>query len=179
MPTVHWGPHADRSKVSQHSLDVVLELLRRSGNDSAVITSTVRSPEDDARVLHDNLVREGVDAQRRLYLAPGNQVIDVFIADAAKTRDETIADMAAKIRELGPYHVSHHCLSDEDLERLNVLDISPVQLAHPQAFVAECRKEAPPAKTGGLLSKLLEPPHDPGIHLEIPQPAPDEVPHGS
>ncbi len=179
MPYIQFGPHADRRKVSRYSLDVLAELLRRSDNERCVITSTVRSPEEDARVLHDNLVEHGVDAMRRLYLPPGNLVIDVFVADVAKSRLDTVADMAVKIRAIGPYLVSHHCLDEAAQQKLNVLDVGPAQLAHRDAFIDACRREAPPLASNGLLARLLEPPHDPGIHLEIRQPAPNEVPHGT
>lgn len=191
-PDIRWGPNARPADVSQYSLNVLAELLARSGNDSCVITATVRSPEDDARVVFANLelpadpnhippLPDGVTRARALYLAPMQHVIDVYVAakKAGHTPDEIRAAMTAEILHQGPYNCSHHCASDEELAKpadqreLNVFDVSPRELHNAAGFIVECRKEAPPPQglnPSGLLAKLLEPPHDPGIHLEIRQP---------
>ena len=69
-----------------------------------IISSTQRSPADQARVMYNNLETQGVAAQRKLYKPPGQAVIDVYVAGKAakKTPDAIKAAMTAKINELGP-----------------------------------------------------------------------------
>jgi hypothetical protein len=173
-PIIHWGPHADRTKVSQYSLDVLAELLIRAGIEEATITSTVRSPADDARVVFDNLERPGgVAAARGLYKAPMQQVINVYVdaKRAGASSDEIKARMTATIIALGGRNCSHHILTDEELKEINVLDVD-VAPEKKKAFRDVCAAESPaPQGTNpnGLLAKILVPPQDPCDHIEIRQ----------
>jgi hypothetical protein len=127
-----------------------------------IISSTQRSPTDQARVMFNNLETQGVAAQRRLYKEPGQAVIGVYEAGkaAGKTPDAIKADMTAKINELGPMTVSHHAA---DPKLLNVFDVAPSSVANVDAFQKA-------AKADTRVSKFLTPPNDPGLHFEIPQP---------
>lgn len=159
--TITYGPKADPAMVSPSAEQVIKELVAKAGDHSCLITSTARSPEDQARVMYNNLESYGVAAQKALYAAAGDQVIDVYSASkqANKTPVQIKADMTAKINELGPSNVSHHCA---DPASLCVVDIDPGSLAHGAAFVQA-------VKADGRVSKLIEPPDDPAYHLELPQ----------
>ena len=163
MPILMFGSNVDPSKLSDLSRAVVRELLERSGNPSGLLTSLTRAPHDQARIMHDNLLVEGVEKQRGLYLAPGNKVIDVFVASARLNAADTIAAMEARIVELGPQTVSHHCA---DPKLLGVIDIAPSSLKDTHALIRA-------AKADPRVSKVLDPDdprcHDPAVHLEIPQ----------
>ena len=131
------------------------------------ITSTQRSPQDQARVMFDNIVREGVAKQKALYKAPGQSVIDAYVTakNAGKSADDIKAAMVARILEVGPDKVSRHAA---DPKVLNVFDISPSSVSASedvqQAFVRVARKDP-------RVSKVLTPAdNDPAFHLEIPQP---------
>jgi hypothetical protein len=159
---IAFGPNAKSSDVSPYSIGVLLDVMTASNIAKVTISSTQRSPADQARVMFNNLQSQGVAAQRRLYKPPGQAVIDVYEAGkaAGKTPDAIKADMTAKINELGPMNVSHHAA---DPKLLNVFDVAPSSVANVDAFQKA-------AKADARVSKFLTPPNDPGLHFEIPQP---------
>ena len=160
--TVKFGPGAKPKDVTPFSLAVLKDILRAAGLTSATISSTARKPADQARVMFDNIEAQGVAAQKKLYAAAGDQVIDVYVASkkAGKTPAEIKADMEKKIVAIGPTSVSHHAA---DPKILNVFDVAPSSITSKKAFEAAVRKER-------RVKKFLLPPDDPGYHLEIPQP---------
>ena len=111
-----------------------------------------------------NCVSQGVDAQKKLYAAAGDKVIDVYATASAagKDRAATIALMKAKILELGPTKVSRHAT---DLSVLNVFDVAP-------SSIPKARKKGweDAIKTSADVSYYIFPPTDPGYHFEIKQP---------
>ena len=106
----------------------------------------------------------GVAAQKKLYAAAGDAVIDEFAAaqKAGKTRAETIKQMEAKILALGPEKVSHHAA---DPTKLNVFDVAP-------SSIPSAKKNGWEAaiKANKGIAKFIFPPLDPGYHFEIKQP---------
>ncbi|HZH30781.1 MAG TPA: hypothetical protein VEY11_08455 [Pyrinomonadaceae bacterium] len=166
QPAIKFGPKANQAVVSVHTLGVLTEILNAANLVSCLITSTSRTPSDQARIMFSNIVSKGVAAQKALYKAPGRAVIDEYVKtkNAGKTSDQIKAAMEAKIRALGPANVSRHCA---DPALLNVVDISPSSLSNTTAFEKAIRA----AQTKGKLSKFLTPgDNDPAYHLEIPQP---------
>ena len=121
----------DVNQLSAHSRAVLDRAMRASGNPDAEITCFGRNPADQARVMHANCLRD-LGAQRRLYLAPGQRVIDVFVADAALDAATTIANMEAEIVRQGPSFVSRHCA---DQSKLQVIDITESSLTNPSALL--------------------------------------------
>jgi hypothetical protein len=157
-----FGPNAKSSDVTPYSLGVLRDIMGAANVAKLVISSTQRSPADQARVMFNNLETQGVEAQRKLYKPPGQAVIDVFVAGKAanESSDAIKAEMTAKIIALGPTNVSHHAA---DPKILNVFDVAPSSVANVDAFQTA-------AKSDARVSKFLTPPNDPGLHLEIPQP---------
>jgi len=150
MPTqndIVFGPNAKSTDVTPYSLGVLRDVMNAA---------------DQARVMFNNIETQGVAAQRRLYKAPGQAVIDVYVAGKAakKAANAIKAEMTAKIIELGPMNVSHHAA---DPKQLNVFDVAPSSVADVTAFQSAAKKDA-------RVSKFLTPPNDPGLHFEIPQP---------
>ncbi len=160
--TIEFAANANAQDVSLFSLDVLRDILRAAGLTRALISSTARSPAQQARVMHNNLESHGVEHQKRLYAAAGDQVIDVYVKSkgAGKTATQIKADMEAKIIALGPTKVSRHA-SDPNV--LSVFDVAPSSISNPQAFEQAVRADS-------RVAKFLVPPADPGYHLEIPQP---------
>jgi hypothetical protein len=158
--TISWGEHADRSVVTSTSETVIREIVAKAGDKSCTITSTARTPADQARAMYNNLEGEGVDAQKELYADAGDKVIDVYVASKAakKTPDQIKADMLVKINEVGPSLVSNHCA---DSSKLCVVDITPNSITNKTKFIEEAGKDS-------RVSKFLKPPSDPAYHLEIP-----------
>ncbi len=146
--------------VTDTSETVVKEIVAKAGDKSCTVTSTARTPAEQASAMYHNLETEGVDAQKGLYADAGDKVIDVYVASKAekKTPDQIKADMTAKINELGPALVSNHCA---DSSKLCVLDIDPNSIVHKTKFIEEAGNDS-------RVSKFLKPPSDPAYHLEIP-----------
>ena len=162
-----FGPKAKSGDVSPFTLTVLQDIMRTANVARITITSTQRSPQDQARVMYDNIVREGVAAQKALYKAPGQSVIDAYVTakNAGKSPDDIKAAMVARILEVGPEKVSRHAA---DPKVLNVFDISPTSVSasqdQQQAFVRAARSDQ-------RVAKVLTPAdNDPAFHLEIPQP---------
>lgn len=159
---IRFGPNAKEADVSEFSIGVLTDVMKAAGTASVIVSSTQRSPANQARVMYDNIVNKGVAAQHALYGVNGDAVIDVYVAAraAGKSPDDIRAAMTAKIIELGPMSVSHHAA---DPKVLNVFDVAPSSVADVNAFVKA-------AMADKRVSKFLKPPADPGLHFEIPQP---------
>jgi len=161
-PEIAFADNAKASDVTPYSLEVVRDILRRAKLQKALVSSTARTPKDQARVMFDNCERHGPEAQRKLYARAGDQVIDVYVRSkaAGKAHDAVKLDMEAKISEIGPTKVSRHA---SEPRVLNVFDIAPSSIRDKVAFEHA-------VKADKRVSYFLVPPTDPGYHLEIPQP---------
>lgn len=162
--SISFGPNARRDAVAASSIEILTDILRAAGLRKATITSTARNAEDQARAMYQNLVTAGVEAQRKLYAAPGNNVIDTFeeLTEAGKAPQEVQDGMRDRILQIGPSKVSRHC---GDFRVLNVFDVGPYSLGGPKARKAFA--EAAQAEVGKRISKFIPWPKDPGDHIEI------------
>lgn len=163
MPVeIKFGSNAKKESVTNFSLLVLEDILQKAGLTSATISSTARTPADQARVMFNNIVGTSVARQKQLYAAAGDLVIDEYVKakKAGKTPVEIKAAMEAKIIELGPTKVSHHAA---DPNVLCVFDVAPSSIAKKAAFEKA-------VKADKRVKKFITPPLDPGYHLEIPQP---------
>jgi hypothetical protein len=162
MPVeIKFGSKARKENVTNFSLKVLEDIMQAAGISSALISSTSRTPADQARVMFNNIEATSVAAQKKLYAAAGDAVIDAYVAakKAKKTPIEIKAAMEAKIISVGPTKVSHHA-SDPNI--LCVFDVAPSSIAKKAAFEKA-------VKADRRVSKFITPPLDPGYHLEIPQ----------
>lgn len=132
-----------------------------------VISSTYRSPQDQARAMYNNIVQGNkVDYAA----ATGGKVVAVGEAGVKKgdSRDKVIADMVLKIEEIGPGRISKHMDPD-----ITVCDIRPSQISVTDAkkIVAQMKKEKKSGNVGEFLyPESLGAPEgerDPAIHVEI------------
>jgi hypothetical protein len=160
---ITYGDDADSSKVSAKSLEILQGILRAAKETTAKITSTARTPEEQAAVMYVNIASKGAQSQYDLYGPHGDRVIDVYVAqkDAKKTYVEIKAAMTAKIEDLGPSNVSHHCA---DSSKLNVIDVAPSSLKHEADF-----KKAAEAEVGKRVKRFIPKGDDPAYHFEIEQ----------
>lgn len=159
---IKFGTNAKPESVTAYSLKVLEDILKAADLNSCTISSTARTPKDQARVMYNNIVATGVAAQKKLYAAAGDAVIDEYLRAKAgnKSSTEIKAAMEAKINQLGPAKVSHHAA---DPKVLCVFDVAPSSIGSKQSFEKAVRAEK-------RVSKFLLPPQDPGYHLEVPQP---------
>ena len=163
MPVeISFGKNAKKESVTNFSLKVLEDILQAAGLNSAVISSTARAPSEQARVMFNNIEATGVAAQKKLYAAAGDMVIDEYVKakKAKKTPVEIKAAMEAKIIAVGPTRISHHAA---DPNVLCVFDVAPSSIEKKAAFEKAVQADK-------RVKKFLKPPLDPGYHLEIPQP---------
>lgn len=150
--------------VSEYSRIVLADIMRKADVSSILITSTARTPADQARIMYENLELYGVEHQKLLYSKYGDQVIDEFSKYKSQKHHKQfiISMMQAKIIALDPSKISNHVA---DPIKLNVIDIAPSSIdpGLRSLFVAAIRGEK-------RVAKYIGPPKDPAYHLEIPQP---------
>ena len=114
---INYGPNANAGAVSAGMQDIVKDGLRAAGAAAGTITSTARSPEDQARAMFNNLLNTGPAAQFALYAAAGDAVIQVYVDETAGLTNAQIranaaaiqAAMVTEINNQGPQNVSAHC----------------------------------------------------------------------
>lgn len=139
--------------------------MRQAGVTSLLITSTARTPQEQARIMYENIERYGVEHQKLLYGKYGDLVIDEYSKYKAKGnhRQFIISQMLAKIIALDPSKISNHVA---DPAKLNVIDIAPSSIEPGlRTLFMKCVQEEP------RISRCFGPPADPAYHVEIPQPA--------
>lgn len=153
---IKFGANADKSAVSEKSLNILREVGEKTKNYLINITSTARDPYNQARVMYDNIVKKGMKEQRNTYKEPGQKVLDAYDAAKKDGKDKAgiIQEMEKTIKEIGPSKVSRHC---GDPAIVNVFDVSQ-GLSNPKDF----KKEITPK-----IAKLLD--ENACYHLEINQ----------
>lgn len=137
---ISFGANANSSSISEYTKDILRRVGAATENYQIDITSTARSPYDQARIMYNNIVRD-INEQRRIYRQPGQEVIDVYESESnlGRTREQIITAMKNKIVELGPSTVSHHCA---DSNVINVFDIAISTLTNAEQFLTNIKTEA-------------------------------------
>lgn len=159
---LRWASNANSAVVPAYAVGVLTDIVRAAGLTQVLVSSTQRTPADQARVMFNNCSQFGAQSQLDLYGSTGDKVIRVYIDSTAAGRSETQikSDMERKIIELGPPNVSRHAA---DPNVLAVVDIAPSSVADKLAFERAVRSDS-------RVSLFLQPPIDPAYHLEIPIP---------
>ncbi len=159
---IAFGANAKPESVTLFSRQVLTAILEKAGLRRVVISSTSRDASEQARVMFQNLEKFGVEHQKKLYAAAGDQVIEVYRRAKAEGKPVSVIRdlMTQEILRIGPTRISRHA---SDPQVLNVFDVAPSSVADPAAFEQAVRSEP-------RVAKFLVPPSDPGYHLEIPQP---------
>ncbi len=165
---------ADRSVVSQKTLDIIKAAAVVSANTVITITSTRRSPEKQATVMLDNL-----NAGRRIsYAAPGREVVGLY--DTLKSKEYSIEAilyaMADRIEELAQVgkKVSKHCVTKAQYAACNIVDVS-ARMPNPRDFVKAILKSSDtfkvitPYASSYSDARVSVDSNEPAIHLEIKQ----------
>lgn len=160
-----YGANADATAVSARMIDIVKDGLRAAGASRGRITSTARTPADQARAMFQNCLNAGPASQLALYGPPGDAVVRVYINETAgMTRAQIIADaariqgaMEAEINAQGPERVSRHC---GDPAVRTVIDVSY------NSFNATNRPLFEASVTPRV-SRILDEPNNNCIHLEL------------
>lgn len=140
--TIHYvGQTADSSTISSKTKNILKVAGKNSNNLDIYITSTARVPYDQARIMYENTQRTGAAVQKSIYAAPGRQIIDVYTTGSNQnlSKSQIIANMEAKINEIGPSRVSKHLANPEVM---NTFDVSISRLKNPNDFRNEMRKSS-------------------------------------
>jgi len=114
---INYGANANAGVVSAGMIDIVKDGLRAAGASVGTITSTLRTPADQARAMFNNALNNGAASQLALYAAAGDAVINVYVQQTAGMTNAQIQQNAATIRAAmeqeinnqGPENVSRHC----------------------------------------------------------------------
>lgn len=114
--------------------------------------------------MYDNIVTQGISAQKELYGPAGDQIIDEYsrLKKLGKTEKEIKAGMETKINEVGPTTVSKHCC---DPLSHSIFDIAPSSI--PSSDKKKLVESLKKAKLRGEVSKFFVPPSDPAYHIEV------------
>ena len=150
-----------KEKAYAKAIEVLTAILKAANLKEATITSGRRTAAEQAADMYNNLVgtgkNQGLVAQRRLYGPNGNKVIDVYVINKNRPKDQVIKAMTDAIDGLGPATVSKHCGS-------GAIDVAPASIKDQAAFTKAAR-----ANTD--VKRFLTPDQndDPVFHLEIPQ----------
>ncbi|HRH49187.1 MAG TPA: hypothetical protein PLP23_10570 [Panacibacter sp.] len=166
MAALNFLSSAKSEAVSDTSRLLLLSLAEESGNGSISISSTARSPYDQARIMFDNCLKLGVKSQYRLYKRFGDKIIDVFkklTSVPDYKRDEVIKAMMDKINEVGPSKVSMHCV---DTQYYNVVDIPFSSVTDKDSFRKAIKTHMP-----FPITKFLDESNNNCFHIEIVQSA--------
>ena len=160
-----YGAHA--KPLAAWAEEILEKILTQAEIDHALVTSTKRTPHDQARIMYGNLTgplpdkKIYIDRQLRLYGDNGDRVIRVCeqqLAMGAGAAD-TMRAMELKIIEIGPQKVSAHCLADPDRE---VFDVAPSSIHEPKREIFESVVN----NVGGV-TKFIPFPLDPAYHIEL------------
>jgi hypothetical protein len=149
------------AKLPEKAEKILKDICRDADIEAITITSTTRTPEDQARIMYDNIVSYGVSKQKELYGPAGDKIIDEYVAlkKAGKSEAEIKAGMKKKILEVGPQKVSRHCA---DSSEKCVCDVAPSSIPAKKKM----KFETAVGKNKSVL-KFLRPPSDPAYHIEI------------
>ena len=149
------------AKLPEKAEKILKDVCKDAGLEAITITSTTRTPADQARIMYDNIVSYGVGKQKELYGPAGDKIIDEYVAlkKAGKSEAEIKEGMKKKILEVGPQKVSRHCA--ESSEKC-VCDVAPSSIPAKKKM----KFETAVAKNKSVL-KFLRPPSDPAYHIEI------------
>jgi len=150
--------------ISAKSLSVLQKLMNCAGLTSVTITSTYRSPQRQAVIMYNNIVKKGPAHSYGLYGKNGRLVVDVYVSEnnAGYASSQIISDMTNEIYQLGPFNVSHHCSNSTTDAPL--FDIDPNSISNTPAFIS-CVQ----AEVGGDVNIFLYPSKDTSFHIEVNQ----------
>lgn len=138
--------------------------MRAAGVTSVLVTSTFRSPQDQARIMLKAIQDYGMPYNRNLYGSIGDKVLDGY--NSALPDGVNITTMAAIILSLGPKNVSRHCSTDTV-----VLDVAPSSI--PGEKRAGFLDGLQYGKSVGEIRELIWPPKDVAFHIEFIPGVPD------
>lgn len=151
--------YAGGAKTLNAKADQILrQVLAKAGELQATVTSTLRSAQEQASIMYNNIIRDGAAKNRNAYKNPGlaSQVVDAF--EQAKSQGKSDADIQKAVLEavnkVGADKLSGHCNASNP-----AVDIHPASLKNRGLFESILRADS-------RLSVVC-PPQDPFYHIEF------------
>jgi hypothetical protein len=174
VQVTYGGTPVARPVLSDYTIGVIKDALRYAGQPVGVVTSTYRTPREQAAEMYRNILATSPQQQKKLYGPSGDKVIQAYqdalkAYNLAKKKDpntptpDYVSIMEGKIVEVGPENVSKHC---GDFSVLQAVDISFSQITNQQLFHDALALDLRIAK---LLDPFTKPHTDPAFHIEVPQ----------
>jgi len=161
---------SNADKITSKSMDIIKAILDEAKITVARISSTRRSPEDQARIMYDNCKSTGVTKQYALYGATGDKIIAVYDAGVKANKSEATikSEMKNKIIEVGCINVSKHCATVDEYNKYNVFDIG---LNSVKGDLTTLASKLNAAVTAGKIAKFIDerPNSINCFHIEIKQ----------
>lgn len=161
------GETARPGVLSENSITVLNMVINHLNAKKMTITSTGRTPAEQARIMYDNME----SGSSSTYGKGGRQVIAVYNEEKDKGSDEEtiISKMTDKINEVGPENVSRHLM---DPKVMNAIDFGINRLKSDigQAGYKRMISYLEELKKSGKVFNYLYPANNKGeaaVHIEI------------
>ncbi|MGP9687787.1 hypothetical protein ACT3TH_01345 [Psychrobacter sp. AOP22-C1-C5] len=159
--------------VTEKTKTILREIAEKYGAKELIITSSLRTPEEQASAMYDNIA----GGKRISYRTPGEIVTQVCEKGIKMKlgREKTIQNMVSKILEYDKkgQRVSKHCVSFETYAKANIIDLGINSngfntYTKKERFQRICDEAERQGKISGFISPLRDK-AEPAFHLEIPQ----------
>ena len=146
---------------------VLTEIMEESGVSALRVTSTSRTPAEQASVMYGYIVRHGADAAYRLYGAEGDAVIAVYEAEQRHGRGPCVEAMREEVlAQLPRAHANGRLMHTKPTHYVFDVAIVSVDRERRAAFVAAARRHRHVSRFLGPVDGEKE-----AYHLEIPKAA--------
>ncbi len=146
--------------VDPYCFDVIRLVMINAGCSKAVLTSTIRTPEEQVDIMYKN-AKINLAGQYSLYGANGDTVLKIYENNTTKSEAEVKKLMVDKVKELlkTDQRVSLHVTTPEAYKLKNIIDIgvNSTQAAAGTTFnKAKITAAFTKAATDGYISKFID-----------------------
>lgn len=146
--------------VDPYSFDVIKMVMANAGCSKAVITSTIRTPEEQVDIMYKN-AKANLAGQYDLYGANGDAVLKVYQDNKQKSEAEVKKLMVAKVKEFlnKNQRVSLHVTTSDRYKAKNIIDVgvNSTQAAAGATFnKAKITAAFAKAETDGYIDKFID-----------------------
>ena len=122
-----------KSVVDCKTIEILAKVGVASNNSEIIITSTIRTPLEQATIMYDN-EKSGNSIS---YAATGKKVITIYNNNKTKPKNDVVALMVAEIEKLAAKGelTSRHCVPEAMYLNKNIIDVSKTRTPNPRDFV--------------------------------------------
>lgn len=146
--------------VSSYAISVIQLALQNADMPQAVITSTIRMPDEQARIMYKN-AKKNLKGQFKLYGSTGDEVLKVYKDNQSLPESKIIKLMKEKIEELlkKGRRTSKHVITTSQYKTLNIIDIgvNSTRAVCGKAFsIEKFTKALSDLQAKGYIDKLID-----------------------